>query len=118
MWTEIKQLRFDDLWRRRFESRLTKTEEQELADLLGELDREEEMRLRPTMEQLDSIIETGRKELAEIERQNTILETIIAKREALLLRVKSELAQFQSESLALKAEYESVKTKLYSQAST
>lgn len=117
MWTEAKQSRFDDLWQRRFENTLTKTEEQELDDLLAELDREEEERMRPAMEQLDKNIEAGQKELAEIRQQNTMLETIIAKREALLERVKSQLARFQAESQALKAEYETAKNKVHGQAS-
>lgn len=84
MWTEAKQSRFDDLWQRRFEGALTESEEQELAGFLDELDSEEEERLRPAMERLDQSIETGQKELAEIRRQNMLLETVIAKREALL----------------------------------
>jgi len=117
MWTEAKQSRFDDLWQRRFEGALTESEEQELAGFLNELDREEKERLLPAMELLDKRIETGQKELAEIQRQNIMLETIIAKREALLARVKSQLTQFQAESLALKAEYEAAKNEKHWQAS-
>ncbi|MDX2039938.1 MAG: hypothetical protein SF097_01760 [Acidobacteriota bacterium] len=115
MWTAEKQNRFDDLWKRRFESTLTETEEQELTLFLNELDSEEEERLRPAMEELEKNIEGGQKNLADVRMQNAMLEAIIAKRESLLARVRSQLAQFQAESQALQAEYETARK--YSQAS-
>lgn len=108
MWTEEKQKHFDDLWQRRFEGALTEMEQQDLARLLNELDREEEERLRPAMERMDRKIESGQQELAAIRARNVHLETIVAKREALLARIRTQLAQFQAESRALQAEYETV----------
>jgi predicted nuclease with TOPRIM domain len=92
MWTEEKQTRFDDLWRRKFEGSLAEAEQQDLALLLEELDREEEERLRPAMERMDREIEAGQERLEAIQSENTTLEAIIAKRESLLDYARTILA--------------------------
>jgi hypothetical protein len=106
MWNEDKQRKFDELRRREFEETLTEAERRHLAQLLDELDREEWERLRPTIEKYQREQEAAQEKLDSTRLENAALEAIISKQEALLARVREQLALFRNEYQSLQAEYE------------
>lgn len=108
MWNEEQQHLFDGLREKEFAGTLTDEEQKQLEKFFEELDAEEAELLRPAMERYDRKIAAGQQTLAALRVENELLETIVARRKALLARAKEIVAQFQAEDRALRAEYERI----------
>lgn len=108
MWDENKQFLFDALRQRELDGTLTDEERLRLDELITELDREEEALLRPAMERHEQRINQLEDEAAQIETQNTALESIIKRQAELLARVQAFRDEFLKEHELLRAEYEQV----------
>jgi len=98
MWNDQKRQRFREL---RLGGQLNEFEQVELAALVKELEDEEAAYLKPSAERL-------RRENELTERQNTELDKLIKRKEALVQRLKNVLAETRAEQRAIANELANV----------
>lgn len=106
MWDEIKQQQLDALRRREMAGALTAEERRQLDQLLGEIEQEEWISLRPALERLRHERERTQSESAHIRMQNAVLAVLVEREEDLLARAKVQLAILLNEQNVIQAEYE------------
>lgn len=106
MWDENKQQRFDELRQRKLEGCLTEEEQQQLELLSEELDREDEVYLRPAFEYSRQRQQDLDAEIAQKEARNTFLAELAERERALLLRAQEQLLALRREQEMLNREYE------------
>jgi hypothetical protein len=107
MWTEEKQRRFDTL-RRDDAAPLTPDEQQELAALFDELDREEWEQLRPALAAYEQKRQALGEELLQLEAEGVALAELARRYEDWLLRARQLVARLLNEREELRAERERV----------
>jgi Mor family transcriptional regulator len=107
MWTEEKQRRFDTL-RRDDAAPLTPDEQQELAALFDELDREEWEQLRPALTAYEQRRQALGEELLQLEAEGSALAELERRYEDWLLRARQLVARLLHEREELRAERERV----------
>lgn len=106
MWNENKQQQFDELRQRELAGPLTEEEQRQLAQLLEELDREDEAYLRPAFErslQRQRELDT---EIARKEARNAALAALAERQAQIQARARAQLEALCSEQAALDREYE------------
>jgi hypothetical protein len=99
MWDEQKRQRFQQLRQR--EGQRTATEQEELALLVEELEAAESAYLNEATQRL-------RQERQTTERQNRALQELVGRRQALVQRLTSVLAEARAERHAIESELASV----------
>jgi Mor family transcriptional regulator len=107
MWTEEKQRRFDTL-RRDDAAPLTPDEQQELAALFDELDREEWEQLRSALAAYEQKRQALGEELLQLEAEGAALAELARRYEDWLLRARQLVARLLNEREELRAERERV----------
>jgi len=108
MWDVVKQQQLDDLQRRQQEQGLTDEERQHVEHLLCEIEQEEWVTLRPTLERLYEEQKQLQEEYSRLRSQNAVLATLAERQEDLLRRARVQFAGLLSEHETLKATYERV----------
>jgi hypothetical protein len=97
MWDEQKSLRLRRLRQHHQNGGLTESEQGELARLIQELEAEEATYLTPASDRL-------RLEREAVEAQNRTLEALARRKEALVDRLRTVLAEVQAEQQAIESE--------------
>ena len=101
MWDEQKRSRFHQLRQRQRDGGLPDVEQAELALLVQELEAAEAGYLTPATERL-------RQERETLEAQNSALEILGRRKEALALRLRDFLAEAQAERASIESEFVAV----------
>lgn len=110
MWDDKKQIRFDELRQCEFGQPLSTMEREELAELIAELDREEEQLLAPAVERALQEQAELRQALQQATEANASLAQVVQRRERLRERAQAQLTELLREHQALQDEYQRVLT--------
>jgi hypothetical protein len=106
MWDDKKQIRFDELRRNEFSQPLSPAEQRELAELIAELDREEEQLLAPAIERALQEQTQLRQAIAQAAERSASLVTVVERRTQLRERAQAQLTELLREHQALQEEYQ------------
>jgi len=106
MWDENKQQLFDELRDRKLRGDLTEEEQRQLDSLSEELNREDEIYLRPAFEHSQERQQDLDEEIARKEAKNAALEALAERQAQLLAQARAQLEALRREQAALDNEYE------------
>lgn len=106
MWDETRQRRLDELRRQALLRALSSDEDQELARLMHEVERDEWAALGPALGRLADDERQGEAELTRARARNAALASLAEKYADLVERARLQLAALRHEREVLRAEYE------------
>lgn len=109
MWNSNKQARWNFLREREISGVLSEAEKAELSQLTDEIEQKEQTMLQPTFARLDKEIQRLTQECIRTKKENATLASLLAQREHLLERAKTQIMQLLEEHRQLKSKAEHIK---------